>query len=218
MTLTELVVAMFIALLMLTAAYQLLIGGLRSWTTANMRSHVRQTALSVLTRIIHDVKMSSVEALVVIPGTYDDAETGDHEEASSLTLLCPYDDQGRIRYRDGGEVVWQKYLVFYLDGPRHEIRLGERPLVYDATGSVLYRLKTFVPDPRDRVIGRNVRGLGIETAVDPYARDFGASPAAAQTRTNPVTVRLHVRDRNEDCRLETAASTLLVGEAASTPP
>jgi len=218
MTLVEVVVASVVALLMLTAAYQLLIGGLRQWTTANMRSHVRQTAVAVLTRVIHDVKMSSIDGIVVNPGTYDDAETGEREEASAMTLLCPYDDQGGIRYRDDGEVVWQKYLVVYLDPLRHEVRLGTRPLRYDPGGSVLYRLRDCTPDPRDRVIGRNVRGLGIETTLDPFARDFSGSASSSETKTNPVTVRLHVRDRSEDCRLETSTSTQLAGEAASNPP
>lgn len=214
-TLVELIVAMAVGLLLLTATYELMIPGLRSWSVATVRSHVRQTALAILTRMAHDVKMSSIESLVVIPGSGPDPDGGAIEERCALTLMSPIDDDGVLRQRDDGTAVWQKYVLFYLDVPSHELRIGTRPLQFDPTKSVPVRLATFTPDPaRDRVIGRGVRGLGVETAIDRFAKDFQALGDAGVMRANPVLLRVHIRQNGDDCTLENAIATQLVGDTA----
>ncbi len=219
-TLVEVIVASFVGMLLLTATYELMVPGLRSWAASNVRSHLRQNALAVLARVAHDVKMSSIDSLVVLPGKWTDPESGVEEEACAITLMSAFDDAAQLRQREDGTAIWQKYVVFYLDTARHELRIGERPLAYDATGSILYRLQQVVPDAaRDRTIGRNVRGLGLETAIDPFSMDFVPSgDAAPVVRTNPVLLRLHLRDHLEDCRLETSVATLVVGDPTYAAP
>lgn len=217
MSLAELVVASAIGMLMLTATYELMIPGLRSWALSNKRSHVRQSALAVVNRVAHDLRASCIESIWTSPDTVVDPDTGLTEDATSLSFLSACDTSGRIRQRSDGSVIWQCYEVLYLDGPRQILYIGTRPLAFDESGCLVYRLESFRPDPdRDRPLSRGVRGFKAEATLDPLAARFGGTGSVLDpVRTNPVTVTVHVHDLEEDCRLFTAVNTGLAADPAN---
>ena len=217
-SLAELVVGMFLIVLLMSAAYEMLIPGLRAWTVANKRSHVRQTSLLAINRIARDIEASCIESVTVQPDTHIDPETDHAEDAYTVSFLSAFDASGQIRERPDGSIIWQQYEVVHLDAVRHLLYLGYRPLLYDESDNLVMRLETFTPDPLDRPLARGVRGFSAETAVDELASVF--SDPAAPARTNPVTLKVHVRDDTESCTLSTAANTGLAGdpvEAAAHP-
>lgn len=211
MSLAELVIASFLALLLMTATYELLIPGLRAWTVSNKRSHVRQTTLLSLNRIARDLTASCVESVLVRPGALTDPTSGATEEAYGMSFLSALDDSGRIRQQADGSIIWQRYEVVYLDPWRHVLYIGYRPLLFDDSENLAMRLEHFAPDPSvDRPLARGVRAFWAEAAVDALASDF--SDSSEPVRTNPITLGIHVRDDTEDCTLTTAVNAALAGD------
>jgi len=207
---------MFLFSLLMTATYELLIPGLRSWTVANKRSHVHQTALYALNRIARDLEASCVESVQVRTDFSTDSESGQVEEASALSFLSAVDDKGEIHERTDGAIIWQRYEVIYLDAARHTLYVGQRPLQYDDSDGLVMRLESYSPDPLDRPLARAVRRFSAEAAVDALASSF--SDPAAPVHTNPVTLKIEVRDDTETCTLTTAVDTALAGDSVDAAP
>lgn len=207
---------MFLFSLLMTATYELLIPGLRIWTVANKRSHVHQTALYALNRISRDLESSCVESVAVRTDISTDSESGRVEEASALSFLSAVDDKGEIHERTDGTIVWHHYEVIYLDGARHLLYIGIRPLQYDDSDGLVMRLESYAPDPLDRPLARGVRRFSADAAVDALASSF-VDPAAP-VHTNPVTLKIEVRDDTETCALTTAVDTALSGDPIDAAP
>lgn len=201
MSLLELVVATAIAMLLLTATYELMLPGLGAWTSSNERAHLRQHALSLLTRIRHDLEMTCSDSIWMATST----DPGTQEATATLTFLDATDASGNIHVADDGSVIWQSYEVIYHNPVESQVSLGHRPLQYSASNELVRHLTTVVRDPyRDRCLCRQVVGLSVESPIDTF---FAVDQDP--TRLCPVVVRAHLRDLHQDCLLETAATSQL---------
>lgn len=203
-TLFELVVASAIALVLLLATYQLMVPGLRIWASTNERGHPQQQVVSVVNRLQHDLKLTTLESLTIDTQRVHDPDLGTTEPASALSFLSPVGDDGAIRVRNDGSMVWHHFVVAYLDPARHQIVLGTRPLATTDAGEVVMRLDHFLPDPDDRVLARQVRGFLVDSPLDPSSEE--------PLRVNLVRVVVHARDLHHECTLGTNVTTLIDGD------
>ena len=203
-TLLELVVASAIGMVLLLATYQLMVPGLRIWASTNERGHLQQQVVTAVTRLRHDLELTTISSLTIDTQHVRDLELGTDEPVSSISFVSPVGEDGGVRVRSDGTMVWQHYAVAYLDPARHEIRLGRRPLVLSDSGDVVLRLDHFLPDPDDHVLARQARGLLVDSSLDPSSEE--------PVRINPVKIVVHARDIHHECTLGTSATTLLDGD------
>lgn len=203
-TLLELVVASAIAMLLLLATYQLLVPGLRIWASTNERGHLQQQVVSAVVRLQHDLKLTSIGSLTIDTQSVRDLDLGTDERASSVSFVSAMRDDATMRVRNDGSLVWDHFVVVYLDPSRHELRLGRRPLPAADTPSVTPRLDHFLPEPEDRVLARQIRGFTVDSPLDPSSDE--------PLRVNPVTITVHGRDLHHECTLGTRATTLIDGD------
>lgn len=211
-SLLEAVVAAALLLLCLAALYELLVPGLRAWTISNRRSHLRQGVLSTITRVSHDLKLTCVESVVIIPAMVLDPDTGRLESSDAVSFLWAFDERGEfLTDSEDGRPAWQRYEVIYHDPNTRQVHVGWRSL--DRTRNVERRLSAFTRQPlTDPVIGRLVRGLAVKGR--PRGSPPSGTPEPRILRANPFSIEVRGRDEDEECSLETSVSTLLVGNPA----
>ena len=200
-----------LALLCLTAMYELFVPGMRAWTVSNRRSHLRQAVLVTMSRVSHDLKSTCVESVVIAPGTARYADAPQDEDSDRVTFAWARDDQGHFRRRPlDGAPDWQQYEVIYHDPRLQEVRIAYRtPFRYDPVTGALCRLEAFSGvRSREHVLARGIRGFSVR------GRPRGNTPAGTREtailRANPFSIRVHGRDEDEDCTLQTAVSALMV--------
>lgn len=212
-TLLELTIAMGLGMMLLASAYALLSPGLRTWAHTNTRAHLRQQVTTSLTRVVHDLSLTCIDSVVI------EHQRNGKEGCDAVGFLSPYDDQGNIRTLDDGTPDWQRYEVLYLDADRREVRVGYRPLVRDEDEAIVYRQPGIVADfANDHTIARNVEALLFDADLEPTDDRFELVTPETPTRQNPVRVTVHAHHLEEDCRLNTAVSSLLPGRQRTEVP
>ncbi|MCL5037098.1 MAG: hypothetical protein M1269_08285 [Chloroflexi bacterium] len=84
--------------------YQMLIPARRFWMMGDVRSEVQINARLAYEKITRDIQSSSFDSVTTAGGTIQ-----------AISMLSPYNtDNTLITVNSEGEIVWQKYIIYYL--------------------------------------------------------------------------------------------------------
>ena len=132
MGLMDLMVAMGLLMMLLTALFVIFFLGGKAWRKTDDRYELLRNTQAVVAQFSREAERASAFSVSIIPGR-------------AVSFLSPMNVAGNFVTDSLGDVRWERYLVFYLDVSTHEVRMVDVPLL---SGSFERR----TPQPIERFI------------------------------------------------------------------
>ena len=86
----------------------------QSWIKVRQTVEVKESAQVIFSRIGKEIRGTSFDSVEVMSNSI----TGVNDTISFLSAINP--STGRSSYNDSGEMIWQKYIIFYIkDDPKY---------------------------------------------------------------------------------------------------
>jgi type II secretory pathway pseudopilin PulG len=190
-TLVELLIVIPLVAILFSMVWSFLIPGLRAWTRSDTRSQAQQSALVVSARLVKEVQYSMPESVSIFPAS-GPAPDGTTVAQDAVSFVSDLGEDGRVQLDPSGSPLWQTRLVFYYDALQQGVRLQQQVLD-PSTDPQPLKATSFIPNPQDRVLARNVRSLSIQ----------------ASSGALPLSIVVEARMNSYSSRLETVADSLL---------
>lgn len=116
MTLIDLMVAMGLVMLLMSAMFAIFFLGGKAWRKTDDRYELLRNTQAVVTRIAREAERSSAFSVSILPGR-------------AVSFLSPIDAAGNFATDSLGDVRWERYLIFYHDAAAQEVRMVDLPLL-----------------------------------------------------------------------------------------
>lgn len=191
MTLIEVLVSSAVGLIVLASIATLLARGLNAWAVGQRRAAAQQSGLLAMHLMTCELQLSDIKSVTIYP-------TADMPGLTAISFLSGAKD-GAMQHDPYGEILWQKFVVYYFDTATATLRRREEPVAapelpdYPLGRPVKdpdpLTISSFHPDPDDHVVTKSV------LASDFHLPAFGG---------NPVTVALQTGDDTYSSNLSSA--------------
>lgn len=203
MSIVEMMVVCVVFALLFGLVYKALVPGLDAWKRSEPRSQLQEHCLVAMGRITSDLRNTHIATVSLSTGAYADPETGETRDAHSLSLLTPLDGSGDVARDSHGRILWQKYLVYYLDRKTYTLRCHEEPLAATAEPPASLRCPSFTPDPaKDRIVARHIVSLSFSAERD-------EDEPGGDALLNPVSIFIRAREGEFATALRSSVATLV---------
>lgn len=204
MTLLEMLVAGSVSLVILVVIVSMFSRGLTAWEVGQRRASAQQSGLLAMHEITHHLQVSDVKSVTFYP-------TGDMPQARAVSFISGMRD-GAIQHDSYGEILWQKFAVYYFNQADATLRYHEEPIATPEPPDFPLGRPTRDPDPLtitsftpstgDRIVIRNLKALsfswplgggnpvsvGIETGDEKYTSSLASSVVMENgfLKANPI--------------------------------
>ncbi|MBS2035225.1 hypothetical protein JST97_09560 [bacterium] len=195
MNLLDLVVAMGLLMMLLAGLFAVFFSGGKAWRKTDDRYELLHNTQNVLAQVSREAERSTVFSVSIIPGR-------------AVSFLSPMNDSGNFVTDTLGDERWERYLVFYHDPVKQEVRMVDVPLL---PGSFERR----TPQPIERFISLSgqrplstycVGGKLLGRRITSFEPDQPAS-------TKRLTLRVHTvqpsSTQSPDLQLDIATDALM---------
>jgi len=112
----DLVVAMGLWLMLLSLLFAIFFLGARAWRKTDDRYELLRNTQVVVSQIAREAERGNAYSVSILPGR-------------AVSFLSPMNDNGAFVTDTFGDVLWERYLVFYHDPASQEVRLVDIPLL-----------------------------------------------------------------------------------------
>lgn len=153
----ETLVSASVGFIMLATVATLMVRGLDMWTMGQQRASAQQGALLALHRMTWEMQMSDVKSV----SRYF---RGTGPNRDGLSFLSAVKD-GAIQHDENGEILWQRFVVFYRDPDTNAIRRQEIPLAEPARDPDPLKLASFTPSNNDAIVANGIAALSSSLTV-----------------------------------------------------
>lgn len=163
-TLVEVIVSAAVGLMILAGVASLLVRGLDSWAVGQRRAAAQQSGLLAMHLLTCDLQLSDIKSVTLYP-------TAAMPDVRGISFLSGERDGG-MQHDEYGEILWQKFVVYYLDASTGTLRRREEPvgtpelpdfpLGQPVKDPDPLTITSFQPAPDDRVIARGVRDVRFQ--------------------------------------------------------
>lgn len=116
MTIADLMVAMGLLLLLLSALFSIFFLGGKAWRKTDDRYELLRNTQAVVAQISREAERATTFSLTILPGR-------------AVSFLSPMNASGNFVTDNLGDVRWERYLVFYHDAASQEVRMVDVPLL-----------------------------------------------------------------------------------------
>lgn len=178
MTVVETLISATVGFMMLATVATLMVRGLDMWTTGQQRASSQQGALLAIHRMTWELQASDVKSVSLYA-------RGSGPNRDGLSFLSAMRD-GVIQHDENGEILWQKFVVFYHDPDTSTIRRQEVPIETPTRDPDPLKLDDFVPSTSDKVVANGIASL---------------SSNLSSLGGNPVVLNLRGGDANQSSSL-----------------
>lgn len=174
MTVIEMLVSTTVGFLMLATVANLLVRGLDMWTTGQQRASAQQNVLKAMHRMVWEMQTSDVKSVTNYTQGAGPARDG-------VSFVSAQTD-GVIQRDEYGEILWQKFVIFYHDPGTSTIRRQEVAIAPPTRDPDPLKLDTFTPSANDPIVASGITSLSSNLTA------WG----------NPVVLTLHSGEGAQD--------------------